>query len=117
MVGETMGWFERDIAQENVNACTKLETKIINSLLNENMAEIKAKDKTQMLAYTTKSKDQNARLIQFSQGAPDSRKEITVGQLLPALTPEELTIFDGVLARLEGKTPTDTGGQSPLVKH
>ena len=117
MVGETMGWFERDIAQENVNACTKLEAKILNSLMNENLSEVKAKDKTQMLAYTTKSKDQNARLVQFSQGEPDSRKEISIGQFLRLLTPAELEIFDGVLARFEENSSMDTGGQKPLLKH
>ena len=84
-----------------VNECVKMSRKLIASLLSDDLGDVKAKDKSQMLAYVGKTLDQVARLVQFSEGKADTRQEITVASLLPHLSEEELAIFDKALARIE----------------
>lgn len=109
LVAQTLEWFDADNAKPMVNACVKMSRKLIDSLLTDNLKEVKAKDKTQMLAYVGKTLDQVARFIQFSAGKPDSRAEVTVAALLPLLTEEELAIFNRALTRLESAPTVATG--------
>ena len=108
LVAETMEWFDADNAKPMVNECVKMSRNLIKSLLSENLDEVKAKDKSQMLAYVGKTLDQVARFIQFSAGKPDQRTEVTVATLLQNLTDAEMAVFDKVLARIEA-----TGDKSP----
>ena len=102
-----MSWFDAVPAKQTVNECVKFARKIVQSLAKEELTEIKAKDKSQMLAYVGKTLDQIARLTQFSEGKPDSRQELTLAALLPFLKDEELTIFNRAVERLE-QTQTQT---------
>lgn len=101
LVAQTAEWFDAANAKPMVNECVKMSRKLIKSLLQSDLEEVRAKDQSQMLAYIGKTLDQVARLVQFSEGKADSRQEITVAQLLPHLSEEELTIFDRALARIE----------------
>ena len=101
MVSSTMEWFDADNAQHTVNECVQFSRNLIKSLMAEDLATVKAKDKSQMLAYIGKTLDQVARLTQFSQGQPDSRPELSIGQFLALLTPDELGVFDLALKRLQ----------------
>jgi aspartyl-tRNA synthetase len=101
LVAQTMEWFEGDIAKETVNECVKFSQKLIRSLMGADLTEVKAKDQSQMLAYIGKTLDQVARLVQFGEGKPDSRQEVTLASLLPLLTEDEMAIFDKALARIE----------------
>ena len=112
LVAETMEWFDADNAKPMVNECVKMSRNLIKSLLSENLDEVKAKDKSQMLAYVGKTLDQVARFIQFSAGKPDQRTEVTVATLLQNLTDAEMAVFDKVLARIEA-----TGAKSPSALH
>ena len=112
LVAETMEWFDADNAKPMVNECVKMSRNLIKSLLNENLDEVKAKDKSQMLAYVGKTLDQVARFIQFSAGKPDQRTEVTVATLLANLSDEEMAVFDKVLARIEA-----TGAKTPSALH
>ena len=112
LVAETMEWFDADNAKPMVNECVKMSRNLIKSLLSENLDEVKAKDKSQMLAYVGKTLDQVARFIQFSAGKPDQRTEVTVATLLQNLTDAEMAVFDKVLARIEA-----TGDKSPSALH
>ncbi len=112
LVAETMEWFDAASAKPMVNECVQMSRNLIKSLLSENLDEVKAKDKSQMLAYVGKTLDQVARFIQFSAGKPDQRTEVTVGTLLSHLSDEEMAVFDKVLARIEA-----TGGKSQSALH
>ena len=114
MVGETMNWFDREGSKQNVNKCTLAEAKLLDSILKDNLDEVKPKDKMQMVAYASKSKDENARLIQFSEGQADSRKELTISQIAPYLTPDELTILSKAADRYDEMMATSAGNKSPL---
>ena len=107
MVSQTMEWFDSPGAQGTVNECVKFSKKLIASLLKDDLTEVKAKDKSQMLAYVGKTLDQVSRLVQFGAGAADSRQEVTLATLLPLLSEEEMAIFDKALARITatGDTP------------
>lgn len=100
MVSQTMEWFDAPGAKGTVNECIKLSQKLVKSLMKDSLSDVGVKDKSQMLAYVGKTLDQVARLIQFSQGSPDSRQEVTLANLLPLLNEEEMVIFDRALARL-----------------
>ena len=112
LVTETMEWFDADNAKPMVNECVKMSRNLIKSLLSEDLSEVKAKDKSQMLAYVGKTLDQVARFIQFSTGAPDQRTEVTVATLLANLSDEEMAVFDKALARIEA-----IGAKSPSGLH
>mgnify|MGYP001614368764 FL=1 len=112
LVAETMEWFDADNAKPMVNECVKMSRNLIKSLLSENLDEVKAKDKSQMLAYVGKTLDQVARFIQFSAGKPDQRTEVTVATLLSHLSDDEMIVFDKVIARIEA-----TGAKSPSELH
>lgn len=101
LVAQTAEWFDAGNAKPMVNECVKMSRKLIASLLSDDLGDVKAKDKSQMLAYVGKTLDQVARLVQFSEGKADTRQEITVASLLPHLSEEELAIFDKALARIE----------------
>src|SRR3990167_9417621 len=105
LVAETMEGFDADNAKPMVNECVKMSRNLIKSLLSEDLSEVKAKDKSQMLAYVGKTLDQVARFIQFSTGAPDQRTEVTVATLLANLS-------DKALARIEA-----IGAKSPSGLH
>ena len=102
LVGATMDWLDMDAAKNTVNECLKFAKKTIETLNLANLDEVKPKDLSQMIAYTVKALDEAARLVQFGQGQPDSRAEVTIGQLLPLLTQDELAIFDAAMERLSG---------------
>ena len=112
LVAETMEWFDADNAKPMVNECVQMSRNLIKSLLSENLDEVKAKDKSQMLAYVGKTLDQVARFIQFSAGKPDQRTEVTVATLLQHLSDDEMIVFDKVIARIEA-----TGAKSPSDLH
>ena len=112
LVAETMEWFDADNAKPMVNECVQMSRNLIKSLLSENLDEVKAKDKSQMLAYVGKTLDQVARFIQFSAGKPDQRTEVTVATLLQHLSDDEMIVFDKVIARIEA-----TGAKSPSELH
>ena len=101
LVAESMAWFEADPAKHTVNECVQFSRKLISQLMTEDLTQIKAKDKSQMLAYLGKTLDQVARLIQFSAGQPDTRAEITIASLLPLLNDDEIAIFNRAIERLE----------------
>jgi hypothetical protein len=112
LVAETMEWFDADNAKPMVNECVKMSRNLIKSLLKENLTDVKAKDKSQMLAYVGKTLDQVARFIQFSAGKPDQRTEVTVATLLANLSDSEMEVFDKALARIEA-----TGAKTPSALH
>ena len=101
LASDMMTWFSASVSKDTVNECLQFAQKLVRSLMNDNLNEVKSKDKSQMLAYVGKTLDQIARLTQFSQGQPDSRQAVTVDTLLPLLTDDELAIFTRALARLE----------------
>ena len=111
LVAATAEWFDAEAAKPMVNECVKMSRKLIDSLIEDDLTEVKPKDKTQMLAYVGKTLDQVARFVQFSAGKPDQRTELSVASLLPHLSEEELAIFDKVLARIEA---TGDSGKSEL---
>lgn len=51
---------------------------------------IHPKDLAQMMAYTAKTADELARLIEFSRGRPDSRPDIGLQSIFGALTEEQI---------------------------
>ena len=114
MASQSMEWFDTTGARGTVNECVKFSQKLIQSLMKDNLSEVKTKDKSQMLAYVGKTLDQVARLVQFSAGGADSRQEVTLSSLLPLLSEEEMAIFDKALARL---TAPDIGGKPPSELH
>lgn len=115
MVADSMGWFDADPAKMTANEGVAFAHKLIKELMRDDLTEVKAKDKGQLLAYLAKAVDQLSRLVQFSQGEADTRTEVTVASLLPHLLPEELDIFDRALARLA--STGDGGDTSPSLKH
>jgi len=113
MMAGTMEWFKADVAKDNVNECTEVEQKIVRQIAKADLSELKAKDLGQTLAYVTKAKDQNARLIQFSAGAADTRTELSLDAILPLLSNEEFAIFQAALVRLQAVQAT--GELTPLL--
>jgi hypothetical protein len=114
MVGQTMEWFDTAGAKGTVNECVQLSQKLVKSLMEDDLTEVRTKDKSQMLAYVGKTLDQVARLVQFSAGGADSRQEVSLASLLPLLSEDEMVIFDRALARL---TAVDTGANQQSVRH
>jgi hypothetical protein len=117
LVADTAEWFDITNAKPMVNECVQMSRKLIQSLLKSNLNDVKAKDQSQMLAYVGKTLDQVGRYIQFSDGKPDSRQEITVASLLPHLSEEELVIFDKALIRMEASQIEAIGDKKPLPLH
>ena len=101
LVADSMAWFEAEPAKLTVNQCIQFARKMIDQLMKDDLTKVKAKDKSQMMAYLGKTLDQIARLVQFSAGQPDTRTEITIASLLPLLNDEELAIFNRAIERLE----------------
>lgn len=114
MAAGTLDWFDVEPAKLTANQCLKVVNNLIQSMLKDNFDDEKPKDKGQTGAYLIKMMDVLGRFIQFSQGQADSRKEVTVADLLPHLSSEELAIFDRALARLE--QAADTGATTPFPK-
>ena len=116
LASDMMTWFSADVAKETVNECLQFLQKLVQSLKNRNLDEVKSKDLAQMSAYIGKMLDQIARLTQFSQGQPDSRPAVTIDSLLPFLSENEFAIFTLALARwekaqsMENQTPTQDIG-------
>ena len=106
-----MSWFNADPAKENVNECTLVEQKIIKQMGQADLTAVKPKDLGQMLAYVTKAKDVNARLVQFSAGAPDSRTEMVLDDILPLLSNEELAIVSAAFQRIKNTQATGDAEQ------
>ena len=114
LVADSMKWFEAESAKLTVNECIKFAKKMIDQLMKDDLTKVKAKDKSQMMAYLGKTLDQIARLVQFSAGQPDTRTEITIGSLLPLLNDEELAIFNRAIERLEQGQGTGASEPSRL---
>ena len=114
MVSQSMEWFDTVGARGTVNECVKFSQKLIQSLMTDDLGDVKTKDKSQMLAYVGKTLDQVARLVQFSAGGADSRQEVTLSSLLPLLSEDEMAIFDKALARL---TAPAIGAKQPSELH
>lgn len=118
LVTDAMTWFNADTAKLTVNECILFAQKLVKSLTLDNLKSVKPKDKSQMLAYIGKTLDQIARLTQFTQGKADTRTEVTIANLLPLLSEEEMVIFDKAIARAEGIAKAqDTGEVKLSVLH
>ena len=114
MVASTMEWLDADTAKLTVNECLQFVKKATRALNQADLSEMKPKDISQMVAYAVKYLDEAARLVQFSQGAPDSRQEVTIGQLFPLLTAEEVAVLAPALQRLQNAQDTGAVKQSEL---
>ena len=109
-----MDWIDVDSAKHTVNECLAFAKKGISVLNQADLSETPPKDVSQMIINVVKALDEAARLVQYSQGQPDSRAEITIGQLFAVLSPEEVSLLRPALQRLQDAQDTGEPKNSQL---
>jgi len=88
-VQEAAGWMKTGEAAKAVNSAIDALRKVAEYLAEADFAGMKPEVAARTGAYLAKMVDEIARLVEFSQGKPDSRPAIGLGDLLPVLTDEQ----------------------------
>lgn len=104
-VDGAMSWFDVDTSTLSVNDGVKLLQKMIHSMADDDLSEMRPAEKGRNLAYLAKVIDEVARLVQFSKGHADSRPDIGLEAFLDALTDKQYETWESWIAeaRAEGR--------------